>query len=206
MSSSIDSIKADFKEDIQWQICMTGMIPNWNRFVDPANNVARPGQMGPHWLYVSKVLGIPIDHSLWARDPPASSYPACLAYHTVVSQDPEFGWPFLKLFWQYCMAEGQNISHREGLLTVAKELGKIFPSFDAGKFDQYLDSPLSYELLKKDLALSDAWRITRSPSVVLKTSTKNILLTGYRPLHLLKSVFSDMIAPVTAEPDETGEL
>jgi predicted DsbA family dithiol-disulfide isomerase len=195
MSASLDSVKARFKNNIHWQICMTGMIPAWERFADPENNVARPGQMGPHWLYISKVLGIPVDYSLWARDPPASSYPACLAYQTVLAQDPTMGWPFLKLLWQYCMGEGHNISRREDLRVVAERLKKDFPSFDPGTFDQHLNSPLSYEALKKDLALSDAWHIKRSPSIVLKASAKSLLLTGYRPLHLLETAILKMVNP-----------
>lgn len=194
MSASLDSVKARF-ENIHWQICMTGMIPSWERFADPENNVARPGQMGPHWLYVSKVLGIPVDYSLWARDPPASSYPACLAYQTVLAQDKAMGWPFLKLLWQYCMVEGHNISRREDLLVVAERLKKDFPSFNPATFDQHLNSALSHEALKKDLALSDAWHIKRSPSVVLKTSAKSLLLTGYRPLHMLETTILKMMNP-----------
>jgi hypothetical protein len=55
------------------------MIADWESSSDPLNSVSRPLQMGPIWREARHLSGAPLDDRIWALDPPASSYPACLA-------------------------------------------------------------------------------------------------------------------------------
>src|SRR5436190_8530475 len=63
----------------EWQYRMAGLLPSWNNFQDNVNAVSRPIQMGPVWMHAGQIAQKPICHRLWIDDPPASSYPACIA-------------------------------------------------------------------------------------------------------------------------------
>ncbi|MGN6491884.1 MAG: DsbA family oxidoreductase [Agriterribacter sp.] len=189
MQHSIEEVQAAFGTHVQWRIRLAGMIPDWKKFSDPVNNVARPSQMGPLWMYVSEVSQVHLDSSLWVRNPPASSYPACLAFYAAMLQHADYGWPFLKLLWQCCMNEGENISERKALTAAGKRLQQQFPFFDPEIFDKQLNSPATHRLLQDDMMMLKMHRITRLPSIVIKGPAESLLITGYHPPDLIREAF-----------------
>ncbi|NJK94621.1 MAG: hypothetical protein HC905_06580 [Bacteroidales bacterium] len=73
---------------ISWRYCMGVMIPDWNSFSDPLNDISRPAQMGPLWMQVKHTTGAEIDANLWMEDPPESSFAPCLAVKCAALQSP----------------------------------------------------------------------------------------------------------------------
>src|ERR1700712_580240 len=57
---------------------MGGLIPDWKTFTDSVNAVDRPQQMGPVWMHIAQTTHAKLDPLIWMRDPPSSSYPACI--------------------------------------------------------------------------------------------------------------------------------
>jgi protein-disulfide isomerase-like protein with CxxC motif len=72
-------LRAEFGAALDCRYRMAGMIADWGSYSDPLNSVSRPLQMGPIWREAQHLAGVAVDDRIWALDPPASSYPACLA-------------------------------------------------------------------------------------------------------------------------------
>src|SRR4051794_21017197 len=80
---------AEFSGKLKTRYCMGGLLPGWKNFHDAVNAVTKPVQMGPVWMHAAQVSGMPIQHNLWVKDPPASSYPACMAVKCAGLQSAE---------------------------------------------------------------------------------------------------------------------
>src|SRR5579884_3121035 len=66
-------------ERLDWRYRMGGLIADWRSYEDPLNDIRNPAQMAPQWYQIQELSGMPLDDRLWQIDPPASSYPACVA-------------------------------------------------------------------------------------------------------------------------------
>jgi len=114
--------KHEFAGEIQWRYCMSGLIPDWKHFYDAMNSVSRPAQMGPVWMHASETSGVHINHKIWIDDPPASSFPPCVAVKTAGLQSSEAADELLSRLRKALMTDGLNISKKEILFRIAEEL------------------------------------------------------------------------------------
>jgi len=89
---------------------MGGLLPSWKHFEDVAHSINRPSQMGPEWMCAAELSGATINSQVWITDPPASSYPACIAVKYVQLQSEDFAEAFLHLLRKAVMVDGKNIS------------------------------------------------------------------------------------------------
>ncbi|KAA2242659.1 DsbA family protein [Chitinophaga agrisoli] len=186
-----DQLLLEFDGKVQWRYCMGGMLPEWDTYHDTVRAVSKPLQMGPVWLETKQVTGAVIDDKIWFKDPPASSYPACVAVKSAALQSAVAADAYLKKLRMAVMTAGLNIAKKEALLMVAKELAMEDPRFDAGLFEEQLSDPRSIAAFKQDLEEVRLRNIKRFPSLLISYSSnhKKLLLTGYRPYNaLLESV------------------
>ena len=72
-------------------------------------------------------LGPSIADRIWVEDPPASSYPACIAVRAAELQSLEAGDLYLRRVREALMAQGRNVARRQVLLAVAAELVRDRP-------------------------------------------------------------------------------
>lgn len=84
---------------------MGGLIPSWTNFHDEVNAVTRPVQMGPVWMHAGQVANRPIHHLLWMKNPPSSSYPACIAVKSAQLQSGGHGESLLQRLREAAMVE-----------------------------------------------------------------------------------------------------
>jgi putative protein-disulfide isomerase len=184
-----------FNETIVWRYCMGGLLPGWNNFHDTVNSISRPAQMGPMWMHAASLTGTSIENGIWVKDPPASSYPACIAVKCAELQSAAAGEKYLYLLRKACMVEGRNIAKPEVLLNVAATLAKdksLF--FDADIFRQHLYGNDGKEAFNKDLREVRYYGINRFPSLVFKNQLgKAILLTGYNTYESLCNILCEFI-------------
>jgi len=171
----------EMKGRIKYRYCMGGLLPSWNLFNDSMNSVNRPLQMGPVWMHAKQLSGMPIDQNIWMRDPPASSYPACVAVKAAGMQSKKAEENLLRLLREAVMLRGENIAKKEVFYEVSKRLGKIDKDFNVEKFQRDFISNDAMEAFRKDLAEVQMKHINRFPSLVLKKSTKGILIAGCHP-------------------------
>jgi putative protein-disulfide isomerase len=160
--------------------CMAGMLASWESYHDTLNAVTRPIQMGPVWLQAKQMSGIPLNDKIWFKDPPASSYPACVAVKCAAMQSAAAEEMYLARLREAVMLNEQNIAKKEVLLAIAKEV----PLLDIALFEQQLSSEQVLNAFKADLQETQYRGIKRFPSLLITVPGKKtgVLLTGNRPL------------------------
>jgi predicted DsbA family dithiol-disulfide isomerase len=188
-------LRYEFEGEFLWRYCMGGLIPSWKNFNDTANFVSRPIQMGPVWMEASHNSGMKIESSIWAEDPPASSYPACIAVKCASGQSFEAGEKYLRMLREAVMLHKKNIARVEVLTEIAGELSQLIHGFDVQKFKDYLSNDNGLEAFRKDLQEVQNLNISRFPSLIIrKPNQPSLILTGYRPYPVLLEAMKQ-IAP-----------
>jgi putative protein-disulfide isomerase len=160
---------------------MGGLIPDWKTFSDSVNSVTRPLQMGPVWMHVAEITNVKVNHGIWMKDPPSSSYPACIAFKCAELQSKQAAELYLGMLREAVMMFGQNISKTEILLSLAANPVLELVGFNRAKFKEDLFNGAGLEAFRNDLQLAQNHRITRFPSLVVRRKNRpTILITGYK--------------------------
>lgn len=188
-------LRYEYSGKIKWRYRMSGLLPNWQSYNDPVNNVSKPIQMGPVWLEAKYASGMPIDDKVWFHDPPASSYPACMAVKCAGLQSPEAAEMYLRRVREAVMLQGKNIAKAEVLLDVAKSLSEE-EQLDYPEFEAQLGSEEARNAFEEDLRQVRYYGITRYPALTIaKPGEAGLLIVGYRPYEALVKTLQK-IAPV----------
>lgn len=187
-------LRYEFADRIAWRYVLGGMIPDWQSFNDPLHSVHRPAQMGPSWYEVRHLTGMPIDEMIWLQDPPASSYPACVAVKAAGRQGLDVQEAYLRRLREAVMLERRNVARREVLVELFDELAGD-PLSGAG-FRRDLVGDAALEAFREDLKDAGYRNIGRFPAFVLRGAAgRAVLLVGYRPY----PVFREALAAVAPD-------
>jgi putative protein-disulfide isomerase len=188
-------LQYQLKGNITVRYVMSGLLPSWKNYNDPLFSVSRPLQMGPVWLEASRLSGMRIHDRLWVEDPPASSYPACIAVKCAELQSVEAGEKYLRLSREAVMLHGRNIAKQEVLVQLAIELEAKSPGLiDIGRFVQELTNNNGIEAFRKDWQDVQNRGINRFPTLIIKAEAKQpIMITGYRPYPVLLDGVKQML-------------
>ena len=181
-------LQYEFNGTITCRYVMSGLLPTWQSFNDPLYSVSRPMQMGPVWHEASLKSGMKIYDKIWVEDPPASSYPACIAVKCAELQSQEAGAQYLRMAREAVMLQGKNIAKQNVLKDIAKELSINHPALlDLDKFlSDLIGSDNGIEAFRKDLNEVQGKNITRFPTLIMRSLNKpSIMITGYRPYPVL---------------------
>ncbi|MBO9152028.1 DsbA family protein [Chitinophaga sp. GCM10012297] len=177
--------------------CMGGLLQDWQHYHDPEQHVSRPIQMGPVWLDAKYASGQPINERIWIADPPASSYPACLAVKCAALQSPDAEEVYLYALRKAVMADCRNIAKKEILLAVAGEVAAE-GLLDAGVFIKDLEAGNGLESFRADLQETAYRGIHRFPSMVLQSANgEGLVIKGYRPLPSLLEAAEKVLSAQT---------
>jgi putative protein-disulfide isomerase len=173
------------KIDVRYIMC--GMLPDWKTYNDPINSVSRPLQMGPVWMHASQVSGTEMNYSIWHKDPPASSYPSCIAVKCAALQSAKAERLYLFKVREAVMVREMNIAKEEVLLTLARELATEEPDqFDAIQFELDLKAGKGKNAFREDLKQASFHKIGRYPTLTMADPQgKAIMMVGYRPYNVL---------------------
>ena len=186
-------LRFELGDRLSWVYRMGGMIPDWRRFSDPINDIGSSAHMGPYWLEVSRMSGMPIDPRVWQEAPPASSYPACLAVKAAELQTKELGERYLRRLREAVMLERRNIALRAVLVELADEIAAAQrthegegKALDLHAFREALDSGAALAALREDLRDAKYRDIGRFPTLVIRgRKPGGVVLVGYRPYDAL---------------------
>jgi len=191
MEPVIEKLMRKWPGQIALQYCMGGLIPDWKTFTDAVNHVSRPSQMGPVWMHAARVGNVPIMHSIWIKDPPASSYLACIAFKCVQFQSEEYAAIYLNSMRRACMIEGMNISRLDILIQLAEELQKeIFPAFDVRQFRRDMQNGKGRDAFREDMHEIKVRDIHRMPTfLVQKENSRSLLISGYHSYEQMEDRF-----------------
>lgn len=173
---------------ITYDYIMGGLVPRWDNYHDPLNSVTKPIQMGPVWMHASEVTHVKMKHSIWATDPPHSSYPPSIAFKTVELQSKEAANEYLYIIRKALMEDGMNISKAENLLMLAGQIQN--PGFDLTTFESDWKAEKGHQPFLFDLQKTKFHSIGRFPTLTFQnTAGDGIMITGYRPYEALNEAF-----------------
>ncbi len=181
-------LQYEFQDRIMYRYVMSGLLPGWKNYNDPLYSVSRPMQMGPVWHEASLKSGMQIYDRIWVEDPPASSYPACIAVKCAELQSQIAGVKYLRMAREAVMLNGKNIARQDVLTAIAQTLAKSYPGIlDPERFLQDLTTnDNGINAFRKDLDEAQSRNITRFPTLIIRSANKpSIMLTGYRPYPVL---------------------
>lgn len=191
-------LRYEFGAQIAWRYRMGGLIPDWTRYDDPLNAVSRPAQMGPYWAQVRHLSGMPLDELIWMEDPPASSYPAGLAFKAAEFQGPAIAERMLRRLREAVMLERRNIARWDVLAALAAEVrGADVPRLLAD-----LRGEGAADAFREDLKDTGYREIGRFPTLILRVPSGHAtIVVGHRPYDALLEAIA-YIAP-TVQPQRS---
>jgi len=181
-------LQYEFQQIIVCRYVMAGLISAWQNFNDPLYSVSRPMQMGPVWYEAGLASGMQIYDKIWVTDPPASSYPACIAVKCAELQSPLAGVKYLRMIRDAVMLQGKNIARQDVLVSAAQSLANNYPGLiDIERFVQDLTiNDNGIEAFRTDLNEVQNRNISRFPTLIMRSSNKpSIIITGFRPYPVL---------------------
>jgi predicted DsbA family dithiol-disulfide isomerase len=189
-------LRAEFGAALAWRYRMAGMIADWGSYSDPVNAVSRPLQMGPIWREAQQRSGVALDDRIWAEDPPASSYPACIAVKAAELQSAAAADLYLGRLRVAVMAQRRNIARPEVLLEVADETAAAAPGrLDAERLRHDLAGAAARDALRNDIKEARYRGIGRFPTLTLRAANgTGVMIVGYRPYEVLCAALA-RIAP-----------
>ena len=203
-------LRAEFGGQLAWRYRLGGLLRDWGSYRDELNAISRPAQMGPLWLEAKHTTGAAIDAHLWLRDPPASSYPACLAVKCAELQSAQAGDVYLHAVRAAALRDSRNIARPEVLAAVADELAAQVPEvFDAAAFHQTMADQAGVAAFREDLQHARYHQIGRFPTLTIQRGAgPGVLIVGYRPYEVLvqalRQVAPELVAArLREEPVET---
>ena len=170
---------------------MAGLLPSWHHFHDPVNSISKPLHMGPEWMHAKTVSGAQINDQIWITDPPASSYPACIAVKCASLQSKEAEERYLYLLQKAVMIDGMNIARTSVLLEAAAAMRG---SFDLSLFERDLLGERGKEPFRLDMQECKYLNITRLPTLVFRRAGQpSLLLSGYQSYRSLKKAYGALV-------------
>ena len=189
-------LRYEFGEQIRWRYCMGGLLPNWETYNDPMNAVSRPLQMGPLLFEAKYLSGMPINERIWMADPPASSYPGCIAVKCAGLQSTLAEEAYLRALREAVMLEEKNIAKENVLLEIAGVLSRKSPEmFNLQRFTEDYHSGAGHQPFRDDLQRVRYHKISRFPTLtIINKKSKGVLITGYRPYEVLLQAIAQ-VAP-----------
>ncbi len=167
-----------------YQYIYGGLLPKWEGFRDVGAGISQPSDVIPHWEEVAQHYGQPIDPSVWATDPLASSYPPSIALHAVRLFAPEKEGSFLRRMREALFLEARNIAKLDTLISIAEELG-----LDTGIFTALWKSPTVEAQFHLDLQRTRRLPVRGFPTLLfIDTDEQMTVLHGTRPYHQLEQM------------------
>jgi len=189
-------LRYEYGSQINWRYCMGGLLADWSKYNDPLNAISRPVQMGPLWFEAKHMSGMPIADRIWMEDPPASSYPACIAVKCAALQSAEAEELYLRKLREAVMLHTKNIARQPVLIAVAEEVAQALPGkLDFEQFKKDIQQGAGNEAFREDLKKTSYHQISRFPTLTIsRNGAKGIMIVGYRPYKILMQAIS-IIAP-----------
>jgi putative protein-disulfide isomerase len=185
------TLLTNYGQRISYSYVMGGMIPKWGSYNDPLHSISTPIQMGPIWMHAGEVTNTKMKHTIWALDPPASSFPPCIAVKTVELQSQSAAEQYYFNIRNVMMEDGINISEEHRLLELASQLKR--EDFDFALFVEDWRKGSGKESFRQDLKTTKFHGIGRFPTLTFQDAHGHgIVLTGYRPYKILEEAFLSM--------------
>ena len=155
---------------------MGGIIPSLEWMVGKAYITRRAQQIARYWLQVSKKVGMPINPTMWRRNPPESTWPANIAYKAAQFQDLAVADRYLRRVREAALLEGQNVGEYPTLFELAGEMG-----LSVGAMEGAVESGQAKEAFFNDVREGHRHSVAGFPTVFIRFGDQEEKLEGWHP-------------------------
>jgi len=168
----------EYGRHVNVKTVMGGLLPGWDGFADRANGIGKAADVAGHWREVGEASRMPIDGSVWVRDPLSSSFPPSKVFLVIQEQDAELAGRFLRKAREAVFAFDRNIADREVLTELVNDLG-----LNGEAVVEEALSERGEELLNRDIAFARELGVRGFPTLVfVDDDGRGERVVGMRPL------------------------
>jgi len=157
IATMVDQYQGLVKIDVK----LGGMFKSWDELPPMDPSCGNGESVACLWERLSSEHGVQMDSTIWRRRPVSSSYPASIAYHAAMAQDPKNGFRFMQIVRDLLFLEGKDISEERILVTAAIRSGLDIP-----RFLQSLHDGTSADAFARDIQDAERWKVRRFPTLV----------------------------------------
>lgn len=158
--------------------------------------VEEPKKMIRHWSESARVSGMPVDCGIWDKDPPDSTFPACVAYKAVRRLDKLKAEIYLRRLREAFMTQRRDIGKEHVLTELALplelEMESLMREYRSGARDDFLN----------DLMEGRGKGIDRVPAMIVANGRGDeVVLSGYKSCAAFEDVFKRLAeGPIFKSP------
>lgn len=168
---------------------MGGLLKSWDGFEDEVNGILQPSDVQGHWQQAAEKHGMPIDGTIWEKEPMQSSYPASILFKLVQQISETSSRRFLRSVREEVMVFNRNIAKDEVLANVLDRNDR-----NGLKMVQDMKTDNAIALLEEDLTLSRELGVTAFPTVLFfKDSEDGIRITGLQDFETYEEAFLSLV-------------
>ena len=158
----IEKFTSLYGEHMDVKIVMGGLLESWDDFADEANGIRKPSDVGAHWREAAARYGMPIDGTVWDKEPIESSYPASIAFKLVQQISDTSSKRFLRAIREEVMIFNRNVGKDEVLINVLDRNNR-----NGKKVVEDTKTDEARALLTGDIALARSLGAISFPTVIL---------------------------------------
>ena len=179
----------EYARHVDVRVVMGGLLPAWRGFADKANGIGGPADVAGHWRQVGRATRMPIDGSVWLRDPLASSYPPSRVYVVLREQDPELARAFLRRAREAVFAFDRNVADPAVLAAIVDGLGR-----DGSAVVAEAEGERGRALLDADLAFARELGVRGFPTLVFVAADgRSVAVVGARGVDAYVSALRSLL-------------
>ena len=140
----------DYKDQLILEIKMGGLLPSWDEFQSPDENVSKENFLARLINYQAREFGADMDGDIWFENPVQSSFPASIAYHAAKIQDPDKAIKFLRSIREMLFIEKKDISAEHNIISAVIRSGLNVEQFLADIKNGEAEKAFQADLLERE--------------------------------------------------------
>ncbi len=157
-------LRSTYGNSIDFKYVMAGLLPSWKNF--NRLGITSPSDVYSHWNEEGAKSGMPIDASIWKKDPLESSYSPSIAFKAAQLQDIDKSILLLRRMNELIFIESDNITRLDVLKKAAYDVG-----LDAARLMRDLNKS-AVQFFNEDLQMTKEMGINLLPTFIFKVNNE----------------------------------
>jgi len=187
---------------VNFHTIMGGLLEKWAGFADVSNGISSPSDVAGHWREVGEHSRMPIDGTLWLKNPIQSSYPPSRVFKVIQKHNGDLANVFLRRAREAVFVFNQNIAEDSVLIGIVNNLG-----LDGEKIVKEAELPIGQQLLTEDFELASQLGVRGFPTIImLNEENKGVKIVGSRTLDSYTSGLKQVLNLDELQPKQQPAL
>lgn len=189
-------LSLEYRSHLDIEYKMGGLLPSWEGF--SRHGIRKPSDVAVHWEQVCTEYHMPMDASIWLKDPLPSSYPPSVAFKAAQLQDTAKAILFLRKIRELLFLESRNIIERQTVELAAYDSG-----LDTIQLMADIEGRARQDFIA-DLELIRSRDITQLPTLLFQpdgdgSESPAIRLEGFQPYTAYENMVRQVLPGVKKE-------